>query len=159
MRARLKSRWRKRELEMAELNIVEKVLALEKVELFKGLNPDQLARIASISEEKTLPEGTVMFDSTVTPDALSVVLEGSVELRSPEGVATSAVQSDVVGAWALFDTDPLRITAKTLESVRLLRIGRDEFYDLLSDNMEITASIFATLVRRFRRLVDGGSTK
>ena len=35
-----------------------------------------------------------------------------------------------------------------------LRIGRDDFYDLLSDNMEITASIFTNLVKRFRKLVE-----
>ena len=144
---------------MSELNIVEKVLALEKVELLKSLNPDQLARIAGIAEEKTVEAGSVVFDASKVPDALFVVLDGEVELRSPEGIATQAGRSDVLGAWALFDTEPLRITAKAIAPARLLRIGRDEFYDLLSDNMEITASIFATLVRRFRRLVDGGPTK
>lgn len=36
---------------MSELNLVEKVIALEAVELFKTLTPDQLARIASIATE------------------------------------------------------------------------------------------------------------
>ena len=43
--------------------------------------------------------------------------------------------------------------------MRLLRIGRDDFYDLLSDNMEITASIFTILVRRFRQVLEGGQPK
>jgi CRP-like cAMP-binding protein len=42
---------------------------------------------------------------------------------------------------------------KTSEDTRLLRIGRDDFYDLLSDNIEITASVFSTLAKRFRKLV------
>jgi CRP-like cAMP-binding protein len=46
------------------------------------------------------------------------------------------------------------VTAKTLEDTRLLRIGRDDFFDLLSDNLEIAASIFSTLVKRFRKLVE-----
>jgi CRP-like cAMP-binding protein len=46
------------------------------------------------------------------------------------------------------------VTAKTVQDTRLLRINRDDFYDLLSDNSEITASIFAQLVRRFRQLVE-----
>ncbi len=45
------------------------------------------------------------------------------------------------------------VTAKTVEDTRLLRIVRDDFYDLLSDNVEITAAIFSTLVKRFRKLV------
>jgi hypothetical protein len=35
-----------------------------------------------------------------------------------------------------------------------LKIARDDFYDLLSDNVEITASVFSTLVKRFRKLVE-----
>lgn len=141
---------------MAELNIVEKVLALEAVELLGNLNPDQLARIASIAKEVTLAPGTVLLEPTKSPDAVYVVLEGSIELKSVDGASTKAGQNDVLGAWALFDPEPLRITATALERTELLRIAREDFYDLLSDNMEITASIFATLVKRFRKFVDGG---
>src|SRR5579883_3029780 len=102
---------------MPELNIVEKVIALKGVELFRGLSPEQLARIGE--------------------------------------VLTVARQNDVLGAWALFDeNDAMPVTARTLEDTRLLRIGRDDFYDLLSDNSEITSAIFSTLVGRFRKLVE-----
>ena len=41
---------------MAELNIVERVIALEGVELLKNLGPEQLARIGAIAKEvKTIP--------------------------------------------------------------------------------------------------------
>ncbi len=52
------------------------------------------------------------------------------------------------------DQDPMPVGACTREDTRLLRIGRDDFYELLSDNAEITASIFSTLVKRFRKLVE-----
>jgi CRP-like cAMP-binding protein len=45
------------------------------------------------------------------------------------------------------------VTATTAEDTRLLRIGRDDFYELLSDNVEITTAVFSTLVKRFRKLV------
>lgn len=140
---------------MPELNIVEKVIALEAVDLLKNLKPDQLARIASIAKEAAFVPGAVILDPKKPVDALFVVLDGSVELATAEGVSTRAAQNDVLGAWALFDPEPLNVTATAVEDTRLLRIGRDDFYDLLSDNMEITASIFAMLVKRFRQLVDG----
>jgi CRP-like cAMP-binding protein len=59
----------------------------------------------------------------------------------------------VLGAWALFDSEPMPVTATTTEDTRLLRIGRDDFYELLSDNVEITTAVFSTLVKRFRKLV------
>jgi CRP-like cAMP-binding protein len=134
------------------------VIALEAVELLKNLNPDQLARIASIAKEVSLPPHSKIIEPSTAPDALYIVLDGAIELRGGEGATTIARQNDVIGAWALFDPDPLSVSAVTVEASKLLRIGRDDFYDLLSDNMEITASIFATLVRRFRRMVGGAAS-
>ena len=138
---------------MAERNLVEKVIALEGVELLKNLNPDQLARIATIAREIHYPPGKVVLEPGKAPDALYVILEGAVAISQTDSPLAVARQNDVLGAWALFDTDPMPVTAKTTEDTKLLRIGRDDFYDLLSDNMEITAAIFAILVKRFRQLV------
>lgn len=139
---------------MAELNIVEKVIALEAVELLKNLNPEQLSRIASIAREVKYLPGRVILEPKTAQDALYVIVEGSVELIQNSEVLHVAGENDVLGTWALFDDEPLALTARTTEDTRLLRISRDDFYDLLSDNSEITAAIFSTLARRFRKLVE-----
>jgi CRP-like cAMP-binding protein len=142
-------------MNLAELNIVEKVIALEGVELLATLSPEQLARIATIAQEEAFPPHRVVLEPGKPADALYVIVDGSVELsRNGEPLAI-ARQNEVLGAWALFDeSDPMPVTAKTLEDTRLLRIARDDFYDLLSDNSEITSAIFSTLVKRFRKLVE-----
>ncbi len=139
---------------MAELNIVEKVIALEGVDLLKNLNPDQLARIASIATEVQHPPGKVILDPSQPMEALFVVLDGAVELSQGGTALHVAKQNDVLGTWALFDDEPMPVVAKTAEDTRLLRIGREDFYDLLSDNVEITAAVFSTLAKRFRKLVE-----
>src|SRR5437867_5464657 len=92
---------------MAELNIVEKVIALEGVDLLNGLNPDQLARIASISTEVRYPPGKVVLDPSKPLDALFVVLDGAVSLIKDGVEIHIAKQNDVLGAWALFDSEPM----------------------------------------------------
>jgi len=139
---------------MADLNIVEKVIALESVELLQGLKPEQLARVASIASEVAAPPGKVLMDPAKPTGALMIVIEGSVELLRNQEALMTARQNDVLGAWSLFDDDALPIEARTLEDTRLLRISRDDFYDLLADNSEITQALFSTLVRRFRKLVE-----
>ena len=139
---------------MAELNIVEKVIALEAVELLKNLTPEQLSRIATIAQEVKHAPGKVILDPKQPLDALYVIVDGAIELSRNGEALHSAGQNEVLGAWALFDDDPMPVTATTVEDTRLLRIGRDDFYDLLSDNVEITAAIFSTLVKRFRKLVE-----
>ena len=109
---------------MAELNIIEKVIALESVELLKNLTADQLSRIATIAKEVSYPSGKVVLQPDKSLDALFVILDGSVEISQKDTPLTIAKQNDVLGAWALFDPDPLPVTARTTENTRLLRIGR-----------------------------------
>jgi CRP-like cAMP-binding protein len=139
---------------MPELNIVEKVIALEAVELLNNLSPEQLSRIATIAREVNHPPGKTILDPKQPMDAVFVIVDGSVELKRNGELLHTASQNEVLGAWALFDDEPMPVTATTAEDTRLLRIGREDFFDLLSDNMEITAAIFSTLVKRFRKLVE-----
>ena len=140
---------------MAELNIVEKVIALEGVELLSGLTPEQLARIAAVAQDVKAPPGKILIEAAEPVGALYVILDGTVELtRNGEAIET-AKRNDVLGAWALFEEhEPTPVGARALEDTRLLRIGRDDFYDVLADNSEITSAIFSTLVKRFRKLVE-----
>jgi CRP-like cAMP-binding protein len=137
-----------------QLNIVEKVMALEAVELLQALKPEQLARVAGIATEVLLEQGKPVLDPAQPGGALMIVIDGSVELSRNGEALMVARQNDVLGAWALFDDDPMPIEAKTLEETRLLKIPREDFYDLLADNSEITQAIFSTLVKRFRKLVE-----
>jgi CRP-like cAMP-binding protein len=138
-----------------ELNIVEKVIALEGVELFQNLTPEQLARIATVAHEVRFPPRKTVLDASKAADALYVIIEGAVELRRNGEALTIARRNDVLGAWALFEeNDSLPVSAETIEDTRLLRIGRDDFYDLLADHNEITFALFSTLVKRFRKLVE-----
>ena len=139
---------------MAELNLVEKVIALEGVELLGNLAPEQLARLAMIATEVKLPPGSLVLDGS-RPDALYIVMEGSVQVTQGGEPLEDAGQNSVLGLWALFDeNDFSTLAAKTLEDTHLLRISRDDFYDLLADNSEMTSAILSTLVRRFRKLVE-----
>jgi CRP-like cAMP-binding protein len=137
-----------------ELNIVEKVIALEGVELLQTLSPEQLSRMASIAREMVMPPGKTVLDPAQPLDTLYVVLDGAVELSRNNQALHVARQNEVLGAWALFDEEPMPVTAKTLEDTKLLCIRREDFFELLSDNLEIAASIFSTLVKRFRKLLE-----
>ena len=53
----------------------------------------------------------------------------------------------------LFD-DEVRVSAATvLEQARVLRVGKEDFIDLLADNVEITRGVLKALVGRVRGLI------
>jgi CRP-like cAMP-binding protein len=107
-----------------ELNLVEKVIALEGVELMSGLEPDLMANIAAIATEVHFLPGRPILEETKPLDALYIIVDGSVELtRDGVPVDTAGVNA-VLGAWALFhDKDPVRIGATAREDTRVLSIG------------------------------------
>ncbi len=139
---------------MKELNIVEKVIALESVDLLKGLSPEQLARVGMIGHQEYVPPGAVILDPGEPLDAMFVILDGSVELLENGERIEIARQNEVLGSWALLDSTPLPVQARALEDSTLLKITRDDFFELLADAPEIVSAILSRLVSRFRALLE-----
>lgn len=135
------------------LSVVEKVIFLQNVDVFSQVPSDTLALLATVSEEVTLSEGERIYAEADPSDSMYVVVEGQVRLHRGETFVTRMGPSEAFGTWALFD-DELRVTAATaLEAVRLLRVDKDDFIDLLADNLELTQGILKAVVGRLRSVV------
>jgi len=139
---------------MKELNIVEKVIALEGVDLLKGLSPEQLARVGLIGRQEYAPPGRVILDPGEPLEAMFIILDGKVELLDGSERIETAGQNEVLGSWALLDASPLPVRAIALEDTTLLKITRDDFFELLADAPEIVSAILSRLVSRFRALLE-----
>ncbi len=135
------------------LTTVEKVLFLQDIDIFEFTSTEDLAHIAAITEEIGFKAEEVISKEGDIPDSMYIVIEGAVKLtRGGEEVMT-AREKDVFGTWALFDDEPLVVTATTLTATRILRIDKEDFIDLLADYVAITQSILKTMAKRLRRLM------
>ena len=56
------------------------------------------------------------------------------------------------GTWALLDEEPRVTTATATEETRLLRIDREDFVDLLADQVQIAQGIIRNVAHRMRAL-------
>lgn len=136
------------------LSIVEKVILLQNVDVFAEIPTEQLSYLAAIAEEVEFAAQESVYAFEEPSDALYVVLEGEVRLHRDDQEITVASANDPFGTWALFDDQPRVTTATAITEVKLLRIDRDEFLDLLSDHVQITQGVLKTLVGRLRGLLD-----
>jgi CRP-like cAMP-binding protein len=136
------------------LTPVDKVLCLQSVDVFKHATTEMLAYIGSIAAEVELPRGRVIFREDDVSDAMYVVVHGRVRLEKAGNEVLTAAEGQSFGTWALFDNQPRLMTATVLEDIHLLRISREDFYDLLSDHDEITPVIFKALVERVKNLIN-----
>ena len=139
------------------LSPIEKVLLLQNVDIFAEVPTDQLAALAAIAREVPVLSGDTVFRENDSPDALYLVLEGHVRLHQGEREVTTAGRLMSFGTWALFDDDPRVLTATATEDTRLIRIDRNEFNDLLSDDVRIAKGIIRTVTRKLRELAERAS--
>ncbi len=136
------------------LTIIEKVIFLQNVDVFAAIPTEQLSHLAAIAEHVSYAPGELIYKHEELSDALYVVLAGTVRLHRGEDEIAVVASKDAFGTWALFEDAP-RVTAATAtEETRVLRIYREDFLDILSDNVQITESVLKSLVGRLRGLLE-----
>ncbi len=134
------------------LSLVEKVLILQNVDIFSEVPTHQMAALAAIAREVSFLDGDDIYVANDRPDALYLVLQGKVTLHQGPELVTEVDAMASFGIWALFDDEPRVMTATAAEDSRLLRIGSEEFNDLLADDVRIAKGIIRTVARRLREL-------
>lgn len=135
------------------LTTVEKVIFLQGVDIFEYTSTENLAHIASITDEVEFQADHIIFKEGDFPDAMYMVIDGKVKLSRDGQEVMVAQKKDVFGTWALFDDEPRVATATTLELTQLLQIDKEDFIDLLADHVEITQSILKVMAKRLRKLM------
>ena len=115
------------------LTVIEKVIALQNVDVFSEVSTEQLSHLAVIAEEITCEAEETLYQESDPPDAMYLVLEGRVRMHRNGIDVTIAELGDVFGTWSLFDDEPMVASATPMEFTRLLRIDKDNFIDLLGE--------------------------
>ena len=134
------------------LSPIEKVLCLQRVDVFKYATTEMLGYISSIATEVELPARSTIFAEDEMSDAMYVVVSGHVRLAKEEREVVIVGPSQSVGTWALFDHTPRIMTATAIDDVVLLKISSDEFYEFLADHGEIIPVIFRAIIERVKIL-------
>jgi CRP/FNR family transcriptional regulator, cyclic AMP receptor protein len=134
------------------MTTVEKVLLIQGVDLFSEVTLEQLSYVAAITREINVPKGRKLYAEGDAPDGLYILVTGSVLMLRAKHEIDRILPNGTFGVWALFDDEPRLTTAETIEECNLLFVPREDFYDVLSDHIEIVALLFKRLVRRLRKL-------
>ncbi len=135
------------------LSIIERVLTLQKNEIFAEMTTEGLAHMAAIAEEVEFQPKDSLFEEGAMPDACYLILAGEVELTRGGQKELTAGPGEDIGVWALFDGEPCAFAARATLNTHALKITQDDFYDLLADHTDIIQTLFRTLVRRIRRVL------
>lgn len=132
------------------LSTVEKVLILKAVDLFSEIPGRDLARIAQVTEELVVGRAESLMKEGELGDSLFILVEGEVEVRKGRQAIAQLGPGECVGEMALLDSEPRSATVRAAEDVRVLRLDRDAFDELMDGHVDIARGVIRVLTRRLR---------
>lgn len=129
-----------------QLASIEKVVFLESVMLFSHCTADELLRIAAIAGERRFGPGETLYKVNDPPAALYCVVNGEVTVEAPDGTARQFGPCGAVGVLEILSGRLRAATARATAPALTLAIDAEDFFDLLSNNVEIVKSLFRILL-------------
>jgi CRP-like cAMP-binding protein len=125
---------------------IEKVLLLRGASLFSHCNAEAVVRIASIASERRFDSGEVIYGEGDPADALYFVVSGGVDV-SDSNDGEHALRARATFGVREILSGRLRATrARAVEPTVTLAIEADDFFDLLSHDIEIVKALFREML-------------
>jgi CRP-like cAMP-binding protein len=122
---------------------MELLQVMKRVELFRGLNDEQLQRLAGISQKEVYPKDATICSQGEPGDKMYIVADGQVEImvRDRHGQSYSAVylgEGQVVGEMSLIDQGNRSASVLAAEEDTVVySIPGDDFTALCMDDTAI----------------------
>jgi hypothetical protein len=138
---------------MAEIEMisnVEKVLFLKKIDLFRRIRGDDLARIANIAEEISFNEAEIVFNEGDSGDALYLIVSGKVKIHKGELQLALLGERQCFGEISILDSEPRSASVTSTEPLLALKIRRDDFSEIMAQKPEIAQGVIKVLCGRLR---------
>lgn len=134
------------------LSIIEKVIFLQDVDIFKHISSEDLSYVASITVEQNVEKDSVIYKEGDISDSMYMVIDGKVRLHVGESLVMIAELNDVFGAWSLFDDEVRLISATAFEDSLLLKIDKANMIELLADHVGVTEGILKAMAKRLQNI-------
>ncbi len=138
------------ENQIDSLLLVEKVLILKSLSIFKDTPENILADLAPLMEEEEFEQNTTIFKEGEIGDCMYIIHRG--EVRIHKGNTTLAIlkEKEVFGELALLDAELRSATATTNMDCILFRIEQEPFYELIENRTEVARGFIKILCQRLR---------
>ena len=128
---------------------IEIVFLLQNCELFSAAGAEELLTLAHVTREEEFHDGDTVFAAGESPNAFYFVVRGKVHLESrSKHIDEEAIEHQTFGVLSVLAGGPRAYKAVCEEDCLLLRVDADDFYDFLSDEMEVARGILQFFARQ-----------
>jgi len=132
------------------LLLVEKVLILKSVSIFKDTPDHILADLAPLMEEEEFEQNSIIFKEGDIGDSMFIIHEGEVKIHKGGTDLAILKDKEVFGELALFDAEVRSATVTANTDCILFRIDQEPFYELIENRPEVAKGFIKILCGRLR---------
>jgi HEAT repeat protein len=143
----------RKEDDMSE-ETVDRMFALEKVEIFAQSDVDDVAAVAAIAREERYAKGERIYAEGDPGDALYVLLRGEAHALKHGELVLTVHENQAFGEVSLLDGAPRPTDMVVAEDAEVLAIDRRDFLDLVSDRPELLRGLFRAMSQQLTRIID-----
>jgi ATP/ADP translocase/HEAT repeat protein len=129
----------------------EKILFLKGTPIFSRLPGEDLAPLARVAEVIHFEEGDAIIKEGEFGDYFYVVISGLVVLECEGTVLREVGPPGMIGELAVLDRGAQSSSARALKPSDLLRIGADEFFEILHEQAELAETLIRILAGEVRQ--------
>ena len=132
---------------------IEKALLLRQVRIFADTPDHTLAGVAALMDEIVVSPEQVVIEEGEWGASMYVVVSGSVHVLWGGQLVAELGPGQVFGELAALDPEPRSATIVAgPEEVHLMRLEREELFDLMTEQIEVAYGIVRFLCGRYREL-------
>jgi HEAT repeat protein len=131
------------------MTTLEKVLFLKSIPLFEGLAGETVAQVAPIAREVRHRKGETFIRAGDRGDCLFVVVDGEVEIRTPDADVFEEGSRAILGELAVLTHRPRNADCVASSDLLMLRIGKEDFWALLEERPELSTRILRQIIDRY----------
>jgi hypothetical protein len=137
--------------------LTDKILHLKTIEIFADLSVNELAAVASVTEEVSFNQGEMVFREGEKGDTLFLIVKGEVavikDCNANEEIELDSIgPGDYFGEMALLGDDRRSANIRVKRNARFLTLHKQELQDIVREYPQIALHVCRVLSMRIRHL-------
>jgi CRP-like cAMP-binding protein len=142
-------------MEQPALTILEKIIYLKSVDIFKHATIEELGAVAALTEEAQFEVGETIYHEGEPVDAIFLLLKGRAVVEGHGKVVRELREGQAFGTVAALDLKPALHTVRAIDPVAALKLNAQDLQDLLSLDFDLVRVVIRSLCRLVREFAAG----
>ncbi len=137
-----------------QLLLIEKVLLLKSLSIFKDTPETILAELAPLMQEAEVEQDEIIFEEGETGDCMYIIFSGQVQIHKGKIGLAVLGEKEVFGELSLLDAETRSASATAATDCFLFKIDQEPFYELIDSRPEVAMGFIKILCKRLRQIND-----